>query len=167
MQPMGEVDGIWKVGELARATGLTTRALHHYDDVGLLVPARTESGHRVYSGDDVERLYRVLALRGVGLSLDEIRAVLDDDGVGLIDTMRRHVAAVERDIERRRRRLLQRLQEMRDGLERSSAPSSDELIGAVGAMTVVEAMIEDVVTRAREPARGCARRARRMSSAGP
>jgi len=152
VQPMGEVDRTWKVGELARATGLTTRALHHYDDIGLLVPARTESGHRVYRGDEVERLYRVLALRGVGLSLDEIRAVLDDEGVGLIDTMRRHVAAVERDIEQRRL-LLHRLQEMRNGLERSSAPSSDELIGAVGAMTVVEAMIEDVAARARACAR--------------
>jgi len=148
VQPVGEVDRIWKVGELARATGLTTRALHHYDDIELLVPARAESGHRVYSGDDVERLYRVLALRGVGLSLDEIGAVLDDDGVGLIDTMRRHVAAVERDIEQRHR-LLHRLRDMLDGLERSSAPTVDELIGAVEAMTVVEATIEDVVTRER------------------
>jgi len=92
-----ELDRTWKVGELARATGLTIRALHHYDDIGLLVPGRTESGHRVYSHADVERLYRVLALRGVGMALDEIGAALDDDGVSLMDTVRRHVAAVERD----------------------------------------------------------------------
>ena len=148
MPAMGEIERTWKVGELARATGLTTRALHHYDDIGLLVPGRTEGGHRVYSAADVERLYRVLALRGVGLSLDEIGAVLDDDAVSLIDTMRRHVAAVERDIEQRRR-LLDRLRGMLDGLERSSAPTTDELIGAVEAMAVVEATVEDVVTRAR------------------
>lgn len=145
---MGEIERTWKVGELARATGLTTRALHHYDDIELLVPGRTDGGHRVYSAADVERLYRVLALRGVGLSLDEIGAVLDDEDVGLIDTMRRHVAAVERDIEQRRR-LLRRLRDMLDGLERSSAPTTDELIGAVEAMTVVEATIEDIVTRER------------------
>lgn len=145
---MDEVDRTWKVGELARATGLTIRALHHYDDVGLLVPARTESGHRVYSRDDVERLYRVLALRGVGMALDDIGAVLDDEGVSLMDTVRRHVAAVERDIEQRRR-LLDRLRDMLDALAHSSKPTVDELIGAVEAMTVVEATIDDIVTRDR------------------
>lgn len=87
-----------------------------------------------------------LALRNVGLSLDEIAAVLDDEQATLVDTVRRHVAAVERDIERRRR-LLERLREMLDTLERSSRPSVDELIGTVEAMSVVEATIEDVVTR--------------------
>lgn len=113
----------WKVGELARATGLTIRALHHYDEIGLLVPARTQSGHRVYGPDDVERLYRVLALRGVGMALQDIAAALDDDGASLVDIVRRHVAAVERDIERRRR-LLDRLREMLAALERSPAPRS-------------------------------------------
>jgi len=145
---MGEVERTWKVGELARATGLTIRALHHYDDIGLLVPVRAESGHRLYSRSDVERLYRVLALRGVGMALDEIRAVLDDEGVGLLDTVRRHVATVEREIEQRRR-LLDRLCDMLVTLERSREPTVDELIGAVEAMTVVEATIEDVVTRER------------------
>jgi len=145
---MDELDRMWKVGELARATGLTTRALHHYDDIGLLVPGRTQSGHRVYSHADVERLYQVLALRSVGMALDEIKTLLDDDSVGLIDTVRRHAAAVERDIEQRRR-LLDRLRDMLAALERSSAPSVDELIGAVEAMTVVEATIEDVLTRER------------------
>ena len=65
--------------------------------------------------------------------------------------MRRHVAAVERDIEQRRR-LLDRLRTMLDALERSSSPTADELIGAVEAMTVVEATIEDVITRDRWPA---------------
>lgn len=148
MRLMGELERTWKVGELARATGLTIRTLHHYDDIGLLVPARTEAGHRVYSRADVERLYRVVALRGVGMALDEIAAVLDDEGVSLIDTVRRHMAAVERDIEQRRR-LLDRLRSMLDTLERSSTPTAQELIGAVEAMTVVEATIEEVITRER------------------
>lgn len=143
---MGDLERSWKVGELAPATGLTIRALHHYDEIGLLVPARTESGHRLYAAEDVERLYRILALRALGMALDEIAAVLDDDGVGLIDTVRRHVAAVERDIEQRRR-LLARLREMLDTLDRAASPSVDELIGTVEAMTVVEATVEEVVTR--------------------
>lgn len=143
---MSDVERSWKVGELARATGLTIRALHHYDEIGLLVPARTESGHRVYGPQEVERLYRVLALRGVGMALQDIAAALDDDGASLVDTVRRHVSAVERDIEQRRR-LLDRLRDMLEALERSPAPPVDELLGAVEAMTVVEATIDDVVTR--------------------
>jgi DNA-binding transcriptional MerR regulator len=61
-----------RVGEVAKATGLTVRALHHYDDIGLLVPsARSEAGYRLYSDGDVARLYRILALRAVGFTLEE------------------------------------------------------------------------------------------------
>jgi bifunctional DNase/RNase len=143
---MDEIDRTWKVGDLARATGLTIRALHHYDEIGLLVPDRTPSGHRVYGPAEVERLYRVLALRDAGIALDEIAAVLDDVEVSLVDTVRRHVAAVEHEIAQRHR-LLDRLREMLDALERTAEPSVEKLIGAVEAMTVVEATIEDIVTR--------------------
>ena len=63
----------WRIGELAAATGLTVRTLHHYDAVGLLAPAeRSAAGHRRYTSADVHRLYRVVALRQLGLSLEEI-----------------------------------------------------------------------------------------------
>ncbi|KSZ60351.1 MerR family transcriptional regulator [Rhodococcus pyridinivorans KG-16] len=70
----------WKVGRLAAETGLTVRTLHHYDDIGLVRPSgRTASGHRLYKESDVERLYQVLALRQLGLSLDAIATVTDGD----------------------------------------------------------------------------------------
>jgi MerR family transcriptional regulator, thiopeptide resistance regulator len=54
----------WKVGTLAKATGLTVRALHHYDHIGLLSPSRrTAAGHRLYTADDVAGLYRIRADR--------------------------------------------------------------------------------------------------------
>ena len=63
----------WKVGELAAHTGLSVRALHHYDEIGLLSPsARTPSGHRLYAHADVERLQQVQSLRSMGMSLDEV-----------------------------------------------------------------------------------------------
>jgi DNA-binding transcriptional MerR regulator len=56
-------DRRWKIGELARATGLTVRTLHHYDAVGLLPPSeRSEAGYRLYTRTDVERLYEIVAL---------------------------------------------------------------------------------------------------------
>ncbi len=49
------------------------RTLHHYDQVGLLCPsARTLSGHRLYDERDVRRLYRIVALRELGLPLEVI-----------------------------------------------------------------------------------------------
>ncbi len=70
----------WKVGELAKQTGLTVRTLHHYDEIGLLKPSRrTRSGHRLYGEADVQRLYRILALRRLGFALSEIETVLDAD----------------------------------------------------------------------------------------
>lgn len=89
----------WKVGELARLTGLTVRTLHHYERVGLLEPsARTTGGHRLYAEADVSRLYRIVALRELGLPLDAVRTVLDGE-FSLGDLLREHLAQVERQVE--------------------------------------------------------------------
>lgn len=62
---------VWKVGQLAATTGLTVQTLHHYDHVGLVRPSqRTESGHHRYAEADVRRLYQMLALRQLTLSLN-------------------------------------------------------------------------------------------------
>lgn len=66
----------WRVGEAARQAGVSVRALHHYETAGLLAPARTGSGHRTYSLEDVRQLQRIAGLRRMGVSLAEIRACL-------------------------------------------------------------------------------------------
>ncbi|MFJ1454974.1 MerR family transcriptional regulator [Nocardia sp. N2S4-5] len=72
---MGE--RMWRIGELARETGVTVRALHHYDRLGLLPPSsRTSGGHRCYTESDVRRLHRIVALRGFGFPLEEIAGLL-------------------------------------------------------------------------------------------
>ncbi len=93
-------DKRWKVGELAKTTGLTVRALHHYDEMGLLVPLeRTAAGHRLYVDVDVRRLYRIVALRHVGLPLAEISSLLAGEDPGLEATVRHHLERVKRDLE--------------------------------------------------------------------
>ncbi len=73
-----QADSWWKIGQLAASTGLTVRTLHHYDHLGLVRPSsRTAAGHRVYAEPDVERLYKVVALRQFGLPLDAIASALD------------------------------------------------------------------------------------------
>ena len=68
----------YTVGSLAKLAGVTVRALHHYEDEGLLHPERTSSGYRRYGAADVERLQQILLLRSCGLSLGDIRAALDN-----------------------------------------------------------------------------------------
>jgi DNA-binding transcriptional MerR regulator len=66
------------VGDLARLTGVTVRALHHYDEIGLVKPSqRTTAGYRLYSVRDMLRLQQVLVLRELGVPLDEIAAAID------------------------------------------------------------------------------------------
>jgi DNA-binding transcriptional MerR regulator len=85
-------DQAWKVGALAKATGLTVRALHHYDHIGLPSPSmRTTAGHRLYTADDVARLYRIRLLRSLGFPLEQISSVLEDPGWQLAGSVRRHL----------------------------------------------------------------------------
>jgi MerR family transcriptional regulator, thiopeptide resistance regulator len=62
-------------------TGVSVRALHHYDEIGLLVPrGRTAAGYRLYDDEDLLRLQQILIGRELGLPLEEIRRSLDDPG---------------------------------------------------------------------------------------
>jgi DNA-binding transcriptional MerR regulator len=66
------------VGDLSRLTGVTVRALHHYDEIGLVKPSqRSAAGYRLYGDQDVLRLQQVLVFRELGVTLDEIAAALD------------------------------------------------------------------------------------------
>src|SRR6476620_5588997 len=66
------------VGDLARLTGVTVRALHHYDEIGLVRPSeRTAAGYRLYTDADVYRLQQVLLFRELGMPLDEIASAID------------------------------------------------------------------------------------------
>ena len=69
----------YTVGEVARATGVTVRTLHHYDEIGVLNPSnRSASGYRIYGEGDLERLQEILFFRQLGFGLDEIRLSLGD-----------------------------------------------------------------------------------------
>jgi MerR family transcriptional regulator, thiopeptide resistance regulator len=130
-----------KIGELAAATGLTVRTLHHYDDIGLLVAsARSGGGHRLYSAEDVERLYRICLLRRLGLSLAEVRDALDDPAWDLPAAMARH-----RDELDRRLRATAQLQAQLNHLSASighDAPQTEELLGLLEGMTMLDGSVQ-------------------------
>lgn len=90
---------LFKVGELARKTGVSVRALHHYDQEGLLSPTQhTDSGHRLYAAADIARLQQILSLRQLGFSLGEIKAQLENPNSSPLETIDRHIANLEAHI---------------------------------------------------------------------
>ncbi|KFA94295.1 MerR family transcriptional regulator [Archangium violaceum] len=125
----------WRIGELADATGLTVRTLHHYEHLRLLAPAaRTEGRQRLYDENDVRRLYLIRALRDLGLSLADIGRMLDDDRAALANTLRAHRARVDAEIER-----LERLRTLLDHAcahaDRDAEP--DDVLATIEAMSRV------------------------------
>ena len=89
-----------KIGQLARQTGLTVRALHHYDAIGLLRPSgRADNGYRMYNRADVARLHQIQALRRLGLSLEETGALLAGGNAGIGAVVARQVEQLNSQIE--------------------------------------------------------------------
>jgi DNA-binding transcriptional MerR regulator len=121
----------WKVGELAQASGLTVRALHHFDEIGLVRPCeRSSGGHRLYGAADVRRLYQVVALRDLGIPLADIAASLAGD---LGPVVRSQVAQLERAIGEQQR-LRYRLSTLLGVLGEESETSTDDLLDAMEIM---------------------------------
>jgi len=108
---------VWKIGELARRTGLTVRTLHHYDEIGLLSPAeRSDGGHRVYDEADVQRLYRIVSLRSLGFPLDAIGQALDSKTFDPKEAVDDHLRRLEAQIAQEQQ-LLDKLRMLRQRLD--------------------------------------------------
>lgn len=84
----------YTVGEVAAVAKVSVRALHHYDEIGLLEPSgRSDAGYRLYSDSDLERLQEVLFFKEIGFGLDEIRDLIQDPRYD-----RREALEVQRDL---------------------------------------------------------------------
>ncbi|WP_051131097.1 MerR family transcriptional regulator [Streptomyces sp. AA0539] len=95
-----DADGL-TVGQVAARLGVTVRALHHWDEIGLARPSlRTAAGYRLYTAGDVERLHRIVVYRETGLGLERIRAVLDDTAEDATAALRAQRARVDEQIAR-------------------------------------------------------------------
>jgi DNA-binding transcriptional MerR regulator len=134
-----------RIGELAGLVGISTRAIRHYHDVGLLPePARKANGYREYSLRDAVELARVRRLTELGLSLDEVGdALAGDAGRDLAEILREldaDLARQEADLRQRRGRLAELLRQAEAGIQPSGqAPVSPGLAGLFGRMAEVAA----------------------------
>lgn len=94
---------MYTIGKLAKRFSLSRTTLLYYDSIGLLKPSfRTESRYRQYSEDDAKRLEQICRYRQTGLSLDEIKKVLDSPGDNLTEALERRLGELNEDIKRLR-----------------------------------------------------------------
>jgi len=135
----------WRVGELAEAAGLTVRTLHHYDRIGLLCPSlRNEGGHRVYTGDDARRLFQIVALRGLGLTLGQIQDCLTkklDPRPLLAEQVRTLSAQIESG-----GRLRTRLLSLLEVLEQRNEPDGHDLLQLIQQTVDVGRLVSEYLT---------------------
>lgn len=95
----------WSVGELADRFDLETHVLRHWEDKGLLHPERDSAGRRVYGEDDAYRVATIIVSKLSGMSLDQIRTLVDASSEGRGDALRQHLIELDRrqaDLERSR-----------------------------------------------------------------
>jgi DNA-binding transcriptional MerR regulator len=96
--------------EFAKLAGVTVRALHHYDRIGLLKPKRTSAGYRAYTPQDLTRLEQIIALKFIGVPLRKIRFFTPGTPGGLANALR----AQRQTLEEKRRLLDQAIGAIRD-----------------------------------------------------
>jgi DNA-binding transcriptional MerR regulator len=99
-------DRLLNIGAFATATGLSIPALRHYDEIGLLKPARVDSGtgYRRYAVQQLDQARLICGLRAVDLPIDEIRTILGrpaNDVRGALDTHRDRLVAQVRELSQR------------------------------------------------------------------
>jgi DNA-binding transcriptional MerR regulator len=98
---VSETSNAITAGQAADKLGVTIRTLHHWDEIGLASPsARTARGYRLYGASDLARLQRVLIYRELGLSLDEIRGLVNSKTRQPIQLLREQHDQVLKHIER-------------------------------------------------------------------
>ena len=118
-----------KVGKLASQTGISIRTLHYYDEIGLLSPPlRTDTEHRLYTPDDVKKLQKIMSLRQLGFSLEEIRSCLERPEFSLKHVLQLHITRLQEQIAQSHQ-LLKRL---------------EEIVGNPAALVTVEHLLQTI-----------------------
>ena len=129
---------VFRVGELAKRTGVSVRTLHHYDAIGLLTPSqRSESRYRLYDLEDVVRLQQIKSLRQLGFSLEEIRELLAAKRLTPLGVVEMHLRRVREQMELQRQ-LIGRLESIAGRLREAETPTADEMMKTIEVMTMFE-----------------------------
>src|SRR5215475_15683754 len=131
---------MFSIGEFARVGGVSVRTLRHYDEIGLLPPTEVDpvTGYRSYSAKQLRQLNRIAALKELGLTLAQIRQLLDgitvDELRGML-LLRR--AQLEGELQRQRHHLLGVEARLRHIAQEDEMPVDDIVVKQIPPLSVV------------------------------
>lgn len=132
-----------KVGDLSKRTGLSVRTLHHYDSLGLLKPSvRSDVGYRLYDAEDIRRLNKIVGLRELGISLDEIRQILEGGMLSTPAVLSAQLARVDAEILRQKKLRLE-LERLQRALAEDGEPSEAACLHTLEAMAIYRRHLSD------------------------
>ncbi len=116
----------YSIQEMSRLSGVTTRTLRWYDEIGLLKPCRVaESGYRYYGAAEVKRLENILYYRAMGVDLKRIGIILDAPSFNRLDALRQHLRMLAGERERVER-LIESVQNAIQAEERNEIMSDEK-----------------------------------------
>jgi DNA-binding transcriptional MerR regulator len=138
-----EGDTMFKIGDFSRLSQVSVKTLHHYDAIGLFQPIHVDewTGYRYYSFEQLPRLNRILALKDLGFSLEQIRRALDEtiNAEEIAGMLRLRQAELQQQMEESRERL--KLVEMRLSIiqKEGKMPTNEILLKSVAPVWVISA----------------------------
>ncbi len=128
----------WKIGELAEATGVSVRALHHYEEIGILIPSqRGENDYRLYNESDVARLQQILSLKELGFTLEQIKKQLTKPDFSPMNLIERQLADLKQQATARAL-LQERLEGLMRFFKNKEDVSAEEFLKVIQAMAQME-----------------------------
>ncbi len=137
-----------RIGDFSRLSRVTVKTLRYYDEIGLLKPVRVDefTGYRYYSAEQLPRLYRIVILKGLGLTLDEITDLIDNDLP--VDNIVRLLHVKQAEIRERlgedERRLAQ-VEEWLDEIKKEGVmPDTSVILKKIDSQTI--ASVRDVIS---------------------
>jgi DNA-binding transcriptional MerR regulator len=132
---------MFKIGDFSKLCRIPTSMLRYYADIGLLEPAHTDkfTGYRYYTADQIPRLNRILALRDLGLSLEQIRAMVNDDlsSEEIRGMLRLKQAEIQQRVEEEQARLARVAARLRQIEQENHMPASDIVLKQIEAQHVL------------------------------
>ena len=93
---------VWTVGQVAERFEVPTNVLRHWESVGLLTPDRDSADRRRYSRDDVVKVAVIQRSKAAGMTLDQIRTLMDSEARGRHEILEAHIADLDRRMEEMR-----------------------------------------------------------------
>ncbi|PEV85067.1 transcriptional regulator, MerR [Bacillus thuringiensis] len=121
----------WKVGELAKQTGLTVRMLHHYDKIGLFSPSQSsDKGHRIYTETDIAKLQQIMSLKQLGFALGEIKEMIENPNLNPVEVIKVQLESVKEYI-RMQEQLCSRLERIYELLNSQQEVSAKQFINLI------------------------------------